>query len=157
MATQYVRLAKRLEKGIVADLDSGWSIAGLDVRQVPAKEDNPLAAKFVKKALADGRLEAASKAEWDEVHDTEAVEREAVEGRKRAGHVNSQEAHIQREAAKQNRKISESREGSGSKKSSKKKKNKRARAEEEPDDDDLDTTTDDDNDGDDENDDNTGE
>lgn len=150
MATQYVRLANRLSDRIVADLDSGWSIAGLDVRKAPDKETDPRAAKFVKKALADGRLEPASKAEWDEVHDNEGVEREALDQRPRAGVVNSQEAHIQREAEKKRKAIAEGRngDGSGKKKKSKKAKaaaRKRAQADE------ADTGTDDgdDNDGDD--------
>lgn len=95
----YVRLAARLTNGIVADLDSGWSIAGMDVRSFPSKKTNPLAARFVRKALADGRLEPASQAEWEEVHDDEALVNEAVEGRTKPKSVGVQEAHIQREAA----------------------------------------------------------
>lgn len=108
---QYVRLANRLSRGIVADIDggSGWSIAGLDVRAFPDKKKNPGAARFVKKALADGRLEPASLAEWEEVHDTEAIEAEALEGRKRATALNSQEAHIQREAQEGRKRIEASR------------------------------------------------
>lgn len=148
MATSYVRLSTRLSSGIVADLDSGWSIAGLDVRKAPDKETDPRAAKFVKKALGDGRLEPASKVEWDEVHDNEGVEREALEGRKRAGVVNMQEAHIQREAEASRKRIAEARnggEGSGKKKKSKKAKaaaRKRAAADEA----DTDTDTEDDDD-----------
>lgn len=152
MATPtYVRLAKRLERGIVADLDSGWSIAGLDVRKTPDKSENGSAFKFVKKALADGRLEGASKAEWEEVHDTEDIEREALEGRPRPGIVNSQEAHIQREAERKRKKLSEGRD------KKKGKKGKKSRAEVEEDDDLEETGTDDDDETDENEGENTGE
>lgn len=105
----YVRLAPRLVRGMVADVESGWSIAGLDVRKFPDKKTTPGAARFVKKALADGRLEPASKAEWDEVHDTEDVERESLEGRPRATTKNLQEAHVQRAAREGARRIVQSR------------------------------------------------
>lgn len=106
----YVRLAPRLTRGMIADVEnSGWTIAGLDVRKVPDKSKNPAAHKFIRKALADGRLEGASQAEWDEVHDTEEVEGEALTGRPRATALNSQEAHIQRAAQEGSRRIVESR------------------------------------------------
>jgi hypothetical protein len=104
----YVALAPRLTRGLVADVESGWSIAGLDVRKFPADKQ---AAKFVKKALADGRLEPASKAQWDEVHDTEEIEGEALEGRARASTKNIQEAHIRRAAQAGAQRLVESRSG----------------------------------------------
>lgn len=65
---KYVRLATRLQEGIVADvLGSGWSIAGLDVRKFPEKDKE--AQRFVRSRLNSGLLEPASKAEWDEVHE----------------------------------------------------------------------------------------
>lgn len=108
----YVRLAPRLTKGMVADLDSGWTIGGLDVRKTPDKKATPGAYKFVRKALADGRLEAASQAEWEEVHDTEEIEGESLIGRPRASALNSQEAHVQRAAAEGRKRIEQSRRAS---------------------------------------------
>lgn len=48
------------------DLISGWSIAGLDVKPMPDKETRPKAYAYVKRELAAGRIEGASKAEHDE-------------------------------------------------------------------------------------------
>jgi hypothetical protein len=110
----YVRLAPRLTKGMVADLESGWTIGGLDVRRTPEKQKAPGAYKFVRKALADGRLEAASQAEWEEVHDTEEIEGEALVGRPRATTLNSQEAHVQRAAAEGRQRIEASRRAASS-------------------------------------------
>lgn len=62
---KYVRLNDRLCQQVVADLDSGWSIAGLDVKEVPA--DSPAQAKVVKRYIQQGILEPASRAEFDEV------------------------------------------------------------------------------------------
>lgn len=63
---QYVRLANRLSRGILADVEgSGWSISGLDVKEFP--KDNTNAARFVRHALRDGKLEPASRAEHEEV------------------------------------------------------------------------------------------
>lgn len=68
----FVRLAARLQRGGMADVQgSGWSISGLNVKEFPS--DNPAAKRFVRKALNDGKLEPASKAEWEEVNDPEAT------------------------------------------------------------------------------------
>lgn len=66
---KYVRLAERLNRSIVADVESGsgWSIAGLDVKEVPDPKVDPLAYQFVVDSLRVGRLEKADKAEYDEV------------------------------------------------------------------------------------------
>ena len=62
---QYVRLANRLSRGILADVvGSGWSISGLDVKKFPTGTN---AARFVRHALRDGKLEPAGKAEFEEV------------------------------------------------------------------------------------------
>jgi len=96
----YVRLANRLTGGMIADVDggSGWSIAGLDVRKFP--KDNSQAARFVRQNLVAGKLENASKAEWDEAHDQsveEALAAQDPDWKKNAGH---QEAQLQRAAQK---------------------------------------------------------
>ena len=62
----YVRLVDRLARGCQVDLESGWSIAGMDVMEFP-DEDQPLAVAFVRNALARGVLEGCSKAEYEEV------------------------------------------------------------------------------------------
>jgi hypothetical protein len=70
MATPtHVRLAERLNRGIIADVEggSGWSIAGLDVKEVPSETDEPAAHRFVTQALRQGKLEAASAGEYQEV------------------------------------------------------------------------------------------
>jgi hypothetical protein len=71
---KYVRLATRLQDGIVADVNgSGWSIAGLDVRKFPDDKDRA-AQRFVRACLNNGKLEPSSKAEWDEAHENPAGE-----------------------------------------------------------------------------------
>lgn len=67
---KFVRLPAEgdvLPVGIYADVQggSGWSISGLDVQEVPAKDDP--AYKFVKSGLNSGRLEEATQAEFDAV------------------------------------------------------------------------------------------
>lgn len=68
----YVKLPQRLVGGLVADVDGGsqWSISGLDVRGFP---EDPAAARFVRASLNAGKLEPATKAEWDEVHNDAEV------------------------------------------------------------------------------------
>lgn len=62
----YVKLAKRLTNGMVADLESGWSIAGYDVKEFP---EDSRQAQFVRGALNDSRLEAASTSEYELVEE----------------------------------------------------------------------------------------
>jgi hypothetical protein len=69
MATKYVRLPDRLATGSLSDVNSGWSIGGLDVRPVPDEKLNPVAYAFVQGYLRTGHLEEASKAEHDEVRE----------------------------------------------------------------------------------------
>jgi hypothetical protein len=79
----YVRLATRLQEGIVADvLGTGWSIAGLDVRKFPSSK-NRQAQRFVRLCLNQGKLEPASKAEWDEAHDNPAGDEYAAQQKSR--------------------------------------------------------------------------
>lgn len=61
---QFVRLPDELYLGIVADLETGWSIAGLDIKPSPTDESSP-EYKFVQTALRQGKLEPASQGEWD--------------------------------------------------------------------------------------------
>lgn len=80
MATnpEYVRLADHLVHGLIVDTDgTGWSISGLDVKPFP---DNREEARFVKRQLNAGKLEAAGVAEYEEAHpdgDEEAGDAEA--------------------------------------------------------------------------------
>jgi hypothetical protein len=63
----YVRLPNRLIRGCVVDLNSGWSLSGLDVAQFPS-DRYPAAQEFVRRAIRDGRLEEAASEEYDKVH-----------------------------------------------------------------------------------------
>lgn len=93
--TKYVRLADRLANGCCVDISSGWSIAGLDVVEVPT--ENTVAQEFVRINLQRGVLEPASRAEFEEVMEqgsrdllAEAgieVERHKIEGFYQEAHV----------------------------------------------------------------------
>lgn len=64
----YVRLSKRMSRGIVADIGkSGWSISGLDVKPFP-EDDDVDEQKYVRRLVNNGTLEPCSKAEYEEVH-----------------------------------------------------------------------------------------
>lgn len=65
----YVRLVDRLTNGLVCDLETGWSIAGYDVQPFP---EDAAEGAFVRSKLYEGVLEAAGKAEYQEI--TEANE-----------------------------------------------------------------------------------
>lgn len=66
----YVRLAVRLNRGILCDINgSGWAISGLDVLPFPKDRQ---AARYVTAELNSGKLEPASKAEYDEVQEANA-------------------------------------------------------------------------------------
>jgi hypothetical protein len=94
---KYVRLSNRLSFGMQADVDgSGWSISGLDVKEFPATDG---AARYVRKMLRDGKLEPASRAEFDEVQ----------EGNKTVAAVSHQESQVQGEAMRAHRALLESR------------------------------------------------
>lgn len=95
---KYVMLANRLTGGILADIEgSGWSISGLDVKEFPSTDG---AARFVRHALREGKLEPSSRSEFDEV--------QALHGdvSKVPGH---QESKLMGEAMRANRKLAESR------------------------------------------------
>lgn len=108
-SVKYVRLAKRLVRGIVADVGgSGWSIAGYDIKEVP--EDGTLAARFVRKALADGRLEVASQAEFDLVQEENEASAEVVRDSDPERFKVLQEHQIQENAARASQALQEQRE-----------------------------------------------
>lgn len=103
----YVRLASRLSRGLIADVHrSGWSIAGLDVRKFP---EDPQAAKFVRKALNDGKLEPASKGEWEDAHDDGGFAETVIEQNPDFGN-SPQEAKIRIAARAAQEKLKESRQ-----------------------------------------------
>lgn len=111
---KYVRLADHLSRGMRADIQSGFSISGLDVVEAPDQEASPRQAAFVKRELAAGRLEAASKAEFDEVH-PDLLETLGYEvERKVTVTATPQEAHVQREARKAGAALRASRESASS-------------------------------------------
>src|SRR5438105_346942 len=65
---KYVRLAGHLTSGLKADIDSGWVISGMDVKEVPDERRAPVAYAFVQGLLRKGILEEAGRAEYDEAH-----------------------------------------------------------------------------------------
>lgn len=106
---KYVRLATRLSRGMVCDVEgSGWSISGLDVRQFP---EGNVASRFVRSKLNAGLLEPASKSEWEEAHDT-SLEDEILsqnpDYRSTASAV--QEGRVQRAARAAQEKLASSRD-----------------------------------------------
>lgn len=107
---KYVRLANRLSRGMLADVyESQWSIAGLDVRPFP---EDMRAARFVRNALSDGKLEPASAAEYEEVTEINEVADEILRQRPdyRETAALFQEAAIQRAAAEQTARVAEARD-----------------------------------------------
>jgi len=97
------------------DIRSGWSIAGLDVREYPS-DDQPLAQAYVKDRLRRGVLEGCSKAEYDEVNtiDTDYLARTGVKSNDQGAPLSGyQEAHII-SAANQDRLKLEASRGLGS-------------------------------------------
>lgn len=93
---QYVRLVDRMARSTQVDLNSGWGIAGLDVKEFP--EEDQLAAAYVRDAIRRGTIEPCSRAEFDEVNGDEGdfdflsqigveVEPIKVEGHFQEGHI----------------------------------------------------------------------
>lgn len=69
---KFVRLSNRLTRGMISDtMESGWSISGLDVKPFPDAK-RKAAAKFVRKQINAGNLEACSRAEYDDVQEQAA-------------------------------------------------------------------------------------
>lgn len=111
---QYVRLASRVSNGTQVDLNTGWSISGMDVKPFPS--DNTAAAAFVRSRMQRNILEPASAAEYEDVQEGRELISQADEARRAAsatrtlaralglpqGTTGIQEAQI-REAAKATR------------------------------------------------------
>lgn len=102
---KYVRLVTHLARGGRYDLNSGWGISGLDVKEMPDADTQPNAYRYVRGELAQGRLEGASRAEYDEAHPDLLAELDAG-----APH---QEAKVQRAALKVHRKVTAARRDQG--------------------------------------------
>lgn len=66
--TKFVRLREDLARGGRYDLQSGWGISGYDVKEMPDEETEPRAFAYVTGEIRAGRIEPASRAEYDEVH-----------------------------------------------------------------------------------------
>lgn len=73
---KYVRLTNRLSGRTCVDLQSGWSISGLDVVEVPDRKKSPNAHRFIRDKLNRGVLEPASRAEFEEVEEASEESRE---------------------------------------------------------------------------------
>lgn len=69
---QYVRLASRLTSGTQVDLNTGWSISGMDVKPFP--KENSEAARFVRSRMNRSILEPATEQQYNFVQEAnEAV------------------------------------------------------------------------------------
>lgn len=105
---KYVRLANRLSRGMVIDLNTGWGIAGLDIKEYP---EDPHAALFVKRQIDNGKLEPASRAEWEDVNDDSLINELAEQAREAGNGL--QEAHVQRAARETRGELEAARSGRG--------------------------------------------
>lgn len=105
---KYVRLREDLAGGICADIYSGWSIAGYDVLAFPTDQ---LPAEFVQGKLRAGILESASKAEFDEVQESDKRSQEAAQPAVTVEVVTPHQEHrIQAEAKSSREKLQKLRE-----------------------------------------------
>lgn len=112
---KYVRLVERLSRGTLVDLNSGWGISGFDVKETPGDED-PRAQEFVKTALRQGKLEEASKAEFEEISDSNDAARELMfptEDILRAALTPHNEYEVQQKARESRRRLLDARGESG--------------------------------------------
>lgn len=67
----YIRLHDRIAlHGSLHDVETGFSISGLDVQPFPS-DDFPERQEFVRRNIRAGGLEEASKAEYQELHDSD--------------------------------------------------------------------------------------
>lgn len=119
-APKYVRLTNRLSGRTCVDLNSGWSISGLDVVEVPERKASPNAHRFIREKLNRGILEPASRAEYEEVQEAAEESRERFSDRLEAlsslgiapaslGFAVHQEGTVQRLAQQRRAKIEEKR------------------------------------------------
>jgi hypothetical protein len=106
---KFVRLANRLALQMVADVTggSGWSIAGLDVKEFPEDEEQ---AAYVRVQLGRGVLEVATQAEYDEVHDEEEAAEVVAQYSDPSKPRPWQEAEVQAVHAKKRRSLEANRE-----------------------------------------------
>lgn len=90
---QFVRLVDRMARSTQVDLNSGWSIAGLDVKEFPEDE---LAQDYVRSAIRRGTLEPCGQSEYDAVNDHDldflgkagiTVKEVEIEGHFQEGHI----------------------------------------------------------------------
>lgn len=118
MSQDYVRLTKRLSGRSIVDPISTWSISGLDVKEVPSKEDYPNAARFVRDKINRGVLEYASRAEYEEVEEINQKSQEELQERLQnlaalgvspvsVGFAIHQEGHVQEAARRRRKELSE--------------------------------------------------
>lgn len=94
---QYVRLCKRLTRGLVADVTggSGWSLAGYDVKPFPEEEEG---ADYVRRLLSQGILESASTAEYELVQEESGKVADTLPEYERQDHQEHQVQDAQRAA-----------------------------------------------------------
>lgn len=112
---KYVRLSDRLSSGSFVDTYSHWGITGLDVVEFPA-DGTPAAQEFVRDGLRRGLLEAASKAEFEEVAEAnESIASQVYmdDDTRRAVENAGQEAKVVRAANTEGRRLAASRAGEG--------------------------------------------
>jgi hypothetical protein len=102
--TKFVRLRDDLARGGRYDLASGWGISGYDVKEMPDEEGEPQAFAFVSGEIRAGRIEPASRAEYDEVHPDLAAAL-GFSPTKEDGSKPFQERAVQREARKGHTKV----------------------------------------------------
>lgn len=103
---KFIRLADRLTNGIVADLNTGFSIAGLDVQEFPEEADQ---ASYVRGQMHAGVIEAASAEEYKIIRGTDEPMRAATEDNPTPT-SNWQENRIQQAAKETRRKLDSSRQ-----------------------------------------------
>lgn len=82
----FVRQADYMVTGMTVDMDTGWSISGYDVVEFPEDRDQ---ARFVKRNLNLGRLEAATQAEYDEAHPEVEVDEDELQAERFVRAVNA--------------------------------------------------------------------
>lgn len=100
---KFVRLVDRLALSSVADVGGSlWSISGADVLPFPDDEEEGAQA-YVRRLLQQSALEEASQAEYDEAHPT--VEDETPRVIMVQDRTPHQEAHVQRAAVAQRRRL----------------------------------------------------
>lgn len=112
---KYVRLSDRLSNGTLVDTYSHWGITGLDVIEFPV-DGTPAAQEFVRGALRRGLLEGASKAEFEEIQDSNDALVAAVardEDEEKALRKAGQEAVVVRTANSEAKRLAASRAGEG--------------------------------------------